>query len=288
MVPANSILPALRSFVALIRPHSIEMHIGGSMRRQQQDVKDVEVIVMPDITLHAALDAMVEQRVIEKAIYSDGKPRWGERYRGILFEGVRFEIFCCDHDNHGYQLWMRTGPGDANKFVMGELQRRNSPFGFQTWGYFGKRIMKKGKPEFVPDFNRKLHIPDEQTIFSLLGMDYIEPCDRSLHCYKARMNRKGHQLGDATPLLIPTMQAQSFLEDEPLAAAEPSSRRVLDIDVTSVEPYVSGSSFKEEHALLTRLLLACGDTHPPTEDEVVLFAERRYQHWDRCNWRKEK
>lgn len=66
-------------------------------------------------------------RQIDRQIRADrglGKPapghgvpvhRWGEKYRGVVFEGVRHELFLADPRNFGAILAIRTGPDDFSK-----------------------------------------------------------------------------------------------------------------------------------------------------------------------------
>ncbi|HRF96437.1 MAG TPA: hypothetical protein PLZ51_14625, partial [Aggregatilineales bacterium] len=70
---------------------------------------------------------------------------------------------------------MRTGPGDANQWLMGVFHQYRAPFRVES-GY----IWTKGNESNV----QKLHIPNEQAWFGLLGIPFIEPKDRSIETYQ--------------------------------------------------------------------------------------------------------
>lgn len=283
---ADSILDTIKTFTAMLKPYCVELTVGGSVRREKPDVKDVELIVMPKPSLMPFLDKLVLDGTISKALYGEAKPtaRWGERYRGLWFKGVKFEVFVYDTDNRAYLLWLRTGPGDANAFVMDFLSKANAPFGFQTWAYFGTRVWKKGKKEFVPDMTRKLRLSSEADMFTLLGMEFIEPRDRSVERYKALMLRKSHTLGDPAQFLIETVRAQVLFDDldAPVRAGQAAgAQRLNKIEMANVPPYQKGSSFEDERQELVRQFMAIGEMADPTEAEVCDFAIRRYNFWER-------
>lgn len=138
-------------------------------------VKDVELVGQglkgdPGM-LTRRLDALLGSGVIHLARYGDQMTtRWGEKYRGFLFQQMRFELFMADEDNWGYVLWLRTGPRDANQYVMTQLAEFKSPVRARD-GYLWYGL-------------RKLSVPHEAEMFRLLGMPYIEPKDREVGIYR--------------------------------------------------------------------------------------------------------
>lgn len=149
------------------------IEIGGSVRRDKATVGDVEIVALPRQAreLLARLDRLVIDRLIHKAVYSDGRTRWGEKYRGFYFGRIRYEIFLAEADNWGYMLWLRTGPADANKFVMDQVIFQHAPYrasGGYWWSSDGEQIS----------------VPDEIEMFRLLGMPYLAPHERELERYR--------------------------------------------------------------------------------------------------------
>ncbi len=96
-------------------------------------------------------------------------------------------------------------------------------------------------------------------------------------------------------MTMTTMNRTSLFDLDVLAPApEVLKRRVLDIDMRRVPAYTPGkngatsSTFAQEDTLLTKILVAKGDIEPPTEQEVIIFAELRYRQWYQTKWIEEQ
>src|SRR6188768_4451514 len=118
-IPWKQAADATAAFVKLIGDLT-PLRVCGSLRRKKATVGDVEIVACPAnrAALLARLDTLVRDGLCEKAIYSNGTHRWGDKYAGVVFREIRFEIFSATPDNVGYITWLRTGPGDGNAFVM--------------------------------------------------------------------------------------------------------------------------------------------------------------------------
>lgn len=163
--------------------------IGGSLRRGKADVKDIEIVVLnPTPDLYVYTEKLVAGGHAEKAVYSDGKHRWGMKYRGLLVQGVKVELFCADSDNWGYQFWLRTGPGDANQAMVTALKYRCTAFRVDD-GYLWRG-------------EHKLHVADEVTLFKLFGIPFMAPDARTAAAYKLALGRPEHAWGDPAPYVI--------------------------------------------------------------------------------------
>lgn len=154
-----------------LRDLCARIELAGSLRRGKAYVKDVEIVALPSHkpTLLARLDTWVATGKVAKAVYPDGSHRWGEKYRGFVYGGIRFELFTADADNWGYILWLRTGPGDANQYVMQQLIAQQAPYrpseGY--WQADGQRI----------------RTAEEADVFALLNMPVLAPEQRTLDAY---------------------------------------------------------------------------------------------------------
>lgn len=149
---------------------------AGSIRRQKPDVGDCEHVVDcggQTAALWRSMDAMlpvefmgsVTPGVLEKAIYSDGKARYGEKMRGVVFEGFRHEVFIADSLNWGSILTIRTGPAEfSREMVTRMLDRRLYR---QQDGYV--KYTNTGAVRACPD---------ERTFFELCGEPWREPDER--------------------------------------------------------------------------------------------------------------
>lgn len=214
----------------VLRPACERMEIAGSIRRARPDVKDAEIVAIPKgRDLHDLTDKLVEYGVITKATYgAAGQTRWGDEYRGLLYKGLKVEIFLADADSWGNQFWLRTGPGDANTFVMKYLAWRNAPVRFQEgyvwWSASGWHKVQRGKSEvWAAADRRKLRLPNEEDLFAVLGMPFIPAPLRTEEKYRLLMGARDHRWPDYRPYLAPAPVQASFVaaryDGEPDVAA---------------------------------------------------------------------
>jgi hypothetical protein len=183
--PAIEARPVAEALLALIRPHLAWGEIAGSLRRGKAEVGDVEIVATALPSYLTFMDSLVQQGMITKALYGEKKmTRWGGKYRGLIFQNMKIEIFLCDDWNRGYLLWLRTGPGNpadnANAYLVTKI-KHGAPF-----------HVKDG---YVYQGDERLKIATEQDWFALCGLPYIEPKDRSVKRYARHFGAR-HQWGD--------------------------------------------------------------------------------------------
>jgi DNA polymerase/3'-5' exonuclease PolX len=150
--------------------------VCGSIRRKKPTVGDIEIVALPEDRrlLLARLDRLVADGTFRKATYGNTlNHRWGDTYRGLMFEGMKIEVFCATPENHGFIRWLRTGPGDANTHVMTRMIQTDWPVRFRG----GYACHVDGDQE------HKLDASTEAQIFDYLGLDEIKPEDRSVPAY---------------------------------------------------------------------------------------------------------
>lgn len=159
-------------------------YMAGSLRRKKATVNDIEIVTRAKsrAALLARLDTLVRDGVCERAIYTDGNERWDTKYAGLIFKGARIEMFNAESDNFGYIHWLRTGPGDANKYIM--EHSGNWPIRFDE-GFARFTEYENG----IKTFRHRLRVSDEITLFKLLGMIYLKPEQRTQLAYKRLFKR---------------------------------------------------------------------------------------------------
>ncbi len=196
-LPYETVLPIAQRLAAMLAPACDWLQIAGSLRRGTQFVGDVELVATPKIineqsALWWLLDALLDEGAITKAqgIDKNGKPftRWGEKYRALLFGGVKFDLFLCDADNRGYQYLLRTGSAPANEYLATKAKGK-APFRLEG-GYFWHG-------------DQKLRVPDEQTVYRLFGMPFVAASQRSEETYRKYLDSKAHVWGGVQPCLPP-------------------------------------------------------------------------------------
>lgn len=184
--PYAEALPIAQSLARLIQPHCTYVNIAGSLRRRKETVGDIEIVARANPTLLPFLDGLVSRGEAAKAVYSDGRNRWGNTYRGLDYQGMKCEIFLADKDNVGYQTWLRTGPGDANTYVMKFCSWKKSPYRAAS-GYWWHG-------------DTKLSISTERQLFDMLGMRWLEPHERTEDAYMLMLEVRSHKWGAMPPI----------------------------------------------------------------------------------------
>lgn len=180
--------------VELLRPACERIEIAGSVRRGKPEVHDAEVVIIPTPDLIPLTNTLIEYGTAQYALYGDKRTkRWGPNYRGLLFKGIKCELFMTNEDSWGYQYWLRTGPGDANFFIMKWLSYCNAPIRFQDgYGWHSRNWRREGKEWFASD-RRRLRIASEEDLFAVLGMPFIPPSERTEMIYKKLTNVKDYR-----------------------------------------------------------------------------------------------
>lgn len=184
---------AAERFVAEIADACEQIVVAGSIRRRQQDVGDIEIVVVPATieisglfaeypgercdVLDAALNLMandpgsgVERRA------TNGHSAWGPKYKRLSFEGAPIDLFSCDADRFGLILAIRTGPAwyshqlvtpKDRRIQQGERPGLLPPHMKVTDGWLTYRVS-----------GQRIPTPTEEGFFETIGQPYIEPWER--------------------------------------------------------------------------------------------------------------
>lgn len=162
--------------------------VCGSIRRGKALVGDIEIVALPEDrrVLLARLDHLILDGTCSKALYGNAmSPRWGETYRGLMFEGMKVEVFCATKENHGYTRWLRTGPGEANTYVMTRMKQTDWPVRFRAGYAWHMQGIEGAIGEGI-----KLDASTEALVFQYLGISYMAPDARSEGAYALVCRKK--------------------------------------------------------------------------------------------------
>lgn len=172
------------AFLQLFPPQTLlRWEIAGSVRRRAAAVGDIDHVIEPAFgtivqggglfpevrenvnLLWHHLDALVRGGAVDRAIYGDdGRLRWGEKSRGVIFRGVKHELWTASADNWGAILAIRTGPAEfAQRLVM-----RLRDNGWRNADGFVRPITSD---QIIP-------MPDEETYFRYAGLKWRKPEER--------------------------------------------------------------------------------------------------------------
>ena len=178
-IPRDKANALANGVIVWLESHCEQIEIVGSIRREKATVGDIEIVCRPGniYQFNSTLNTLIKDGHIKKKHYPSGKigsgktvTRWGERMKSMVIYGVTCELFIADNDNYGYIKWLRTGPGDANQYVVSRMKRERSFMRFKD-GY-GWICSYQGD---AVSYDTKLHLPDEEAVFHALGMGNVIP-----------------------------------------------------------------------------------------------------------------
>lgn len=217
--PRAAAIDQARALIAMVRDVGAPWTVVGSLRRGAADVGDVEHVAIGCLEVPAVesglfgerltsgdfgraknlllerLDALVVAGKLVKAVKSDGRTRWGDRYRAVCLPGstLQQEIYIADALNIGSLLAIRTGPRQFS--VM--LQTLLLEHGYRNHEGYVYRVQRKPCP--AGGFEEVIYgdivaVPTEVEYFRLAGMKAVEipPGQReavAAHFWRARGRR---------------------------------------------------------------------------------------------------
>jgi len=164
-------------WVKKLHPFCERIQIAGSIRRQQENVKDIEILCIPKVQEVATLfgpGKMERHLGFSDAIYSAVRANEVSIMKGDVMAGKYVQIYLMEHyinidlftavpENWGHILAIRTGPPDYSHRVLGHA--------WSSLGYHSEEGMLMSN-------DRKVPIPEEQDLFNLLKLPYTEPWNR--------------------------------------------------------------------------------------------------------------
>lgn len=205
--PASEMFRAAVALMALLADVCDRMEIAGSLRRDKQEISDVELVVKPkydqrpkDLFGTMQPVSLLEERcaglldggLFQKRVNKKGSPiAWGKpgeesRYKAFWFQGVPVDLFIVLPDRQfGPTFLIRTGPGEANGVLVTLEGVRNRD---GHWGTLPAN-MAFGEGALLRNF-RPLDTPEEADIFAALDMPYIPPPYRSVEVYQDCARRR--------------------------------------------------------------------------------------------------
>ena len=135
-----------------LKPFCDKIQIAGSIRRQKANVKDIEIVAIPNDRFQLGL---IVNRW--KKIRGDVGGRYLQR---VLPEGINLDLFFATENNWGHILAIRTGSAEYSHRVLA--------IGWVKAGYKSiDGILHKG--------SNPIEIREEEDLFRLIGLDYVEP-----------------------------------------------------------------------------------------------------------------
>ena len=178
------------ALVAEITPFVEKCAIAGSIRRKKPDgIKDIELLAIAKwqpVKAGLFAEDVSKENLLYKWAMSQGTIRWiktgtseiipwdikedGKYWRGIFPNDTKLDLFLTKPESWSIQMLIRTGPADwSNQFVTSKRVKTHSgrygtlPIGMRV---AGGRLWKG---------DTALDTPDEETVFKLVGREYLPP-----------------------------------------------------------------------------------------------------------------
>jgi len=162
----SEIRPIAEKYKKLLAPYckKNKIEIAGSIRREKEECGDIELVLVRD----------EEQRLYFRTLVNQWEKVRGEalgRYtQRMLPEGVKLDLFMCQGDNWGNIFLQRTGNWRFSRWTLGI---RAKQVGLLHRGGYLWDMKVMGFEEGI-----QIHCYEEEDVFRLLEMDWIEPKDR--------------------------------------------------------------------------------------------------------------
>jgi DNA polymerase/3'-5' exonuclease PolX len=175
--------PLADKIAATMAPYAARVVVAGSIRRRKPEVKDVEIVAIPNYG--EPDDLLGEHRPNLLADWADkmqreGRIQWikpgtsdiipwpinpdGRYWRGWLVQAkIKLDLFLAQPENFGAILMIRTGDADYSTQMVTLARDRGHYFAE------GKLINTKG--QHVPTF-------EEADVYDASGEQYVDPWER--------------------------------------------------------------------------------------------------------------
>lgn len=184
--------------VELLRTHTSVIHIAGSVRRQKPEVKDIEILCIPNkISLQQDLFGgppksetvtggfvMALEQMSKEVV--KGQPN-GRYMQIILKGGATLDLFMPDPDDYYRQLAIRTGSSKYSHDVIASAWRKKGWVGSDM----GLRRIEDCEAKVSgdkttwkcinPEGKRPPVWASEEAFFEWIGVNWIHPVYRDVH-----------------------------------------------------------------------------------------------------------
>lgn len=199
----------------VLRPTCAQIEIAGSIRRGVATVKDAEIVAIATPDTLRLMDGLVAAETWSKALYGDGPRkthRWGPKYRGIMADGLRIEIFMTEAESWGLMYWMRTGPASANQALMGRLGRSSIRVQDGAVWHATKWERDGSGKRWIAAEPVRVAVHSEVDWFALLGLDFVAPAQREAAIYDwVRVDTRVIERLKVAPAVTPVTPVQMGL-----------------------------------------------------------------------------
>jgi DNA polymerase/3'-5' exonuclease PolX len=148
-----------------LAPFCEKIEIAGSIRRKNKQVKDIEIVCIPDMRTPKRRSSGWSTVVFLLGNVLKGKIADGKYIKIWLEEeGIILDLFVAEPDNWAMIYLIRTGSADFSRHILTQFNKLgyHSEGGYPTKG------------------DEKLTFDTEADIFSFLNMEFVPPENRKV------------------------------------------------------------------------------------------------------------
>lgn len=166
--------------IAVLHRYCERIEVTGSIRREKDEVGDVELLYVPKNLLEkrpdgqliaipeidAVLEQLIAEGVIAKRLSSNGRTTYGEHNKLIVHidSGMPVDLFATTHQCWYNALVCRTGGKETNKRLAESALRLR-----RQWHTYSGVTLETGEKVFPES---------EEEVFQLCGVPYLPPEER--------------------------------------------------------------------------------------------------------------
>jgi DNA polymerase/3'-5' exonuclease PolX len=152
--------PIADKLKVLLEPYCERIEVAGSIRREKEIVKDIEIVLIPKNTnkLFNVLGLHL-LRLNRDFQYIKN----GDKYKQFYYQGIKVDLFVAHPDNWGYIFAIRTGSAEYSHNVLAS--------GWVKKGFKGVDGFLTRNGEIIP-------VKEEIDLFNILEIEYREPSKR--------------------------------------------------------------------------------------------------------------
>jgi DNA polymerase/3'-5' exonuclease PolX len=164
-------LAVAQALATILAPVCERVLIAGSLRRQKEEVGDLELVVLPktEAILDLFGEPCGERSLLDDALADIAPVRTkdGERYKQFMWEGMPVDLFIATRDTWGCVATIRTGSADFTRWLV--TSRRQG-------GACPSHLNFKEGRLWLGE--TALETPEELDVFDALNQRWIEPIER--------------------------------------------------------------------------------------------------------------
>lgn len=161
-IPYETALASAETLLAALEPYCTRLLIAGSLRRQRPEVGDLELVVSRRV--EPEIDMLAEGL---RALGITDFRKDGQKFKQFSWSEMPVDLFIATPATWGCVATIRTGSADFSKWLVTDKRHGGAcpaMYKFSEGRIWQDVVMMQTK--------------EEQDVFALLELDWVEPIDR--------------------------------------------------------------------------------------------------------------